>query len=146
MTKRVAIPPLAAFVLVAAYLLAESLGFRGFAAPEATTVSEAAAMGQAARALQLVNGGQNPNESQRISPGILDSNAYQLRPLEAAIAGRHIEMVRLLQRSGAAKFDLTRAICLARARLPQVLPDLNAPATDASDSPMEIAAAIERCR
>ena len=146
MTRRVAIPPLAAFVLVAVCLLAESFGFRGLAAPEATTVAEAAAMGHAARALQLMSGGQNPNEPQRISSGIFDSNVYQLRPLEAAIAGRHVEMARLLQRSGAAAFDLTRAICLARARLPQVLPDLHAPATDVSDPPTEIATAIERCR
>ena len=146
MTKRVAIPPLAAFVLVAAYLLAESFGFRGLAAPEANTVAEAAAMGPAARALQLMNAGQNPNEPQRISSGVLDSNAYELRPLEAAIAGRHVEMVRLLQRSGAAQFDLTRAICLAEARLPEVLPDLNASETGAPDRPAEIAAAIERCR
>ena len=146
MTKRIATPPLVAFVLVAVYLLAESAGFRGLAAPEPATVAEAAAMGHAARALQLIRDGQNPNEAQHISAGFFDSNAYQLRPLEAAIVGRHIEMVRLLQRSGAANFDMTRATCLARARLPEALPALNASATDASDSPMEIAAAIERCR
>jgi hypothetical protein len=146
MTKRVVIPPLAAFVLVAAYLLAESFGFRGLAAPEASTVAEAAAMGHAARALALISSGQNSNQPQRISPGILDTNAYQLRPLEAAIVGRHIEMVRLLQRRGASNFDMTRAICLARARLPQVLPDLNAPAPDSPESPVGIAAAIEGCR
>ena len=146
MTKRMAAPPFVAFLLVALYLVAESFGFRGLAAPEPATVSEAAAMGHAARALQLIAKGQNPNEVQRIAPGIFDSNEYSLRPLEAAVVGRHIELVRLLQRSGAAKFDMTRAICLAGVRLPEVLPDLNASSTDTSGAPMEIAAAIERCR
>lgn len=146
MTKRMVVPPAAAFLVVALYLVAESFGFRGLAAVEPGTVSEAAAMGHAARALQLIAEGQNPNEVQRIAPGIFDSNEYRLRPLEAAVVGRHIELVRLLQRSGAAKFDMARAICLARARLPEALPDLNASSTDASDSPMEIATAVERCR
>lgn len=146
MTKRIAVPPLAALCLVAAYLLAEALGFRGLAAAEPATVSEAAAMGHAARALQLIAQGQNPNEAQQIAAGVLDAHEYTLRPLEAAIVGRHIELVRLLQRSGAARFDMTRAICLARERLPEALPDLNASASDAPDSPAEIAQAIERCR
>jgi hypothetical protein len=146
MMTRIAVPPLAAFFIVALYLLAEALGFQGLSATLAATVSEAAAMGQAARALQLIDQGQNPNEPQPVAPGVLDSDGYTLRPLEAAIVGRHAELVRLLQRSGAANFDLTRATCLARARLPEVLPDLNSPATEGSDSPMEIAAAIKGCR
>jgi len=146
MTKRMAVPPLAAFAMVALYLVAESLGFRGFAAVEPATVSEAAALGHAARALQLIDQGQDPNKPQRIAPGMLDAHEYTLRPLEAAIVGRHLEMVRLLQRSGAAQFDMTRAICLAEARLPAALEDLNASTPGAPDSPAEIASAIERCR
>jgi hypothetical protein len=146
MRTRIAVPPLAACVLVALYLLVESFGFRGLAAAEASTVAEAAAMGHAARALQLMADGQNPNEPQHISAGILDSNQYQLRPLEAAIVGRHVEMMRLLQRSGAARFDLARAACLARARLPEALPDLNAPPAASPDAPTEISEAIKRCR
>jgi hypothetical protein len=146
MTKRMAVAPLAAFAIVAFYLLAESLGFRGVAAVEPATVSEAAALGHAARALQLIEQGQNANEPQRIAPGMLDSHEYTLRPLEAAIVGRHLELVRLLQRSGAAHFDLTRAICLAGARLPAALEDMNGSMPGAPDSPAEVASAIERCR
>jgi hypothetical protein len=145
MTRRILLPPSAAFVLVAVYLAAESFGFQGLAATEPRTVSEAAATGHAARALQLIAEGQDPNQPQHVASGLLDSGEYELRPLEAAILGRHLEMVRLLQRSGAARFEMARAICFARARLPEVLPDLNAAPAASPDGPTEIAAAISMC-
>ena len=145
MKKRIVVPPVAAFALVALYVVAEGFGFRGLAAAEAGTVSEAAAMGHAARAVELIAQGQNPNVPQHVGEGVLDSSAYQLRPLEAAILGRHIEMARLLQRSGAAQFDTTRAICFARARLPEFLPELHAPAAEDSDAPMRIDATVRMC-
>ena len=145
MSRRIVLPPMAAFVLVAVYLVAESLGLQGLAAPEPTTVSEAAAMGQAARAMHLIADGQDPNRPQRIASGILDAHEYDLRPLEAAILARHVEMARLLRRSGAARFDLDRAICFAHARLPEVLPDLGVAAAPSSDAPTEIAAAVGLC-
>ena len=145
MTRRILLPPIAAFALVALYVVAESFGFDGLAAAEPSTVSEAAAMGRAARALQLIAEGQDPNRPQHIASGILDSGEYEVRPLEAAILGRHLELVRLLQRSGAARFDMSRAICFARARLPEVLPDLGVEHASSPDAPAEIAAAIATC-
>jgi hypothetical protein len=67
-----------------------------------------------------------------------------LRPLEAAVLGRHSELVRLLIRSGAAQFDTARAACFARARLPEVLPDLGGSVAEAGD-PIDIAAAFRKC-
>ena len=148
MRMRIVAPPAAAFALVAFYVVAEGFGFRGLAAADATTVSEAAAMGHAARAMELIAQGQNPNVPQAVSPGVLDSAAHEVRPLEAAILGRHVEMARLLQRSGAAQFDISRAACFARARLPEFLPELNAPApASASAFPEmpEIDAVIRMC-
>ena len=145
MTRRIALPPIVAFVLVAVYVVAESIGFHGLAFAEPTTVSEAAAMGRAAVALRLTAEGQDPNQPQHVASGILDSGEYQLRPLEAAILGRHLEMVRLLQRSGAARFEMGRAICFARARLPEVLPDLGAAPLTSPEGPTQVAAAIGMC-
>ena len=145
MSRRIVVPPVAALLLVAAYLVAESFGFRGFAPTEATTASEAAAMGYAARTLQLIADGQDPNQPQHVAAGVLDAGEYEMRPLEAAILGRHEELVRLLQRSGAARFDLARAICFARARLPEVLPDLGAPHAASADAPGDINLAISTC-
>jgi hypothetical protein len=142
---RIVVPPIVAFALVVLYVIAEGLGFRGLAAAEPGTISEAAATGHAARALALIAQGQNPNVPQHVGEGVLDSSAYELRPLEAAILGRHLEMARLLQRSGAAHFDTTRAVCFARARLPEFLPDLHVSASESADVPKNIDAAVRMC-
>ena len=141
---RICVPPLAAFLLLSLYVVAEAIGYRGLARPEAETVAEAAALGQAARALQLIEEGQNPNQPQRVRANFLDAGEYELRPLEAAIVARHAELVRLLLRVESASFDKSRALCLARLRLPEVLSDLGDRDSD-SPEPIEIAAAFRMC-
>lgn len=141
---RIAVPPLVALLLVFAYVVAEALGYRGMARPQGDTASEAAALGQAARTLELIAAGQNPNQTLHVRAGFLDGGAYELIPLEAAVLGRHSELVRLLIRSGAAQFDTARAACFARARLPEVLPDLGGPVSDAGE-PIDIGAAFRKC-
>jgi hypothetical protein len=42
-----------AFLLVSLYVVAEAIGYRGLARPEAQTAAEAAALGHAARTLEL---------------------------------------------------------------------------------------------
>ena len=142
---RIVLPPITGFLLLAAYVTAEALGFHGLARPEAETVSEAAALGHAARALELIAAGQDPNWRWHIRPGLLDSGELDVTPLEAAILGRHAELVRLLQRSGAIEPGAARAACLAHARLPEVLPDLGASSSVSSDSPTDIETAIRTC-
>lgn len=141
---RILVPPLVAFLLLSAYVVAEALGFRGLARPEAATVAEAAALGHAARTLQLIAEGQDPNEPTHLRAGFLDAREYDVRPLEAAILARHAELVRLLLRSDGAHFDTSRAVCFARARLPDVLPDLGASITESAE-PAEIAVAFTMC-
>jgi hypothetical protein len=140
---RIAVPPLVAFLLLSVYVIVEALGYRGLARPEARTAAEAAALGHAARTLQLIAEGQNPNQLQRVRTSFLDAGEYQLRPLEAAILARHAELVRLLLHVGATSFDTSRASCFARARLPEVLPDLGA-GSDSAES-IDIAAAFRMC-
>jgi hypothetical protein len=141
---RVLIPPITGFVVIAGYVGAEALGFRMLAAPEAATISEAAALGHAARVLELIAAGQDPNARFPVRPSILDAGGRELAPLEAAILGRHAELVRLLQRSGATQ-PSPRATCLARARLPDVLPDLGAESAAPTDSLVDITTALENC-
>jgi hypothetical protein len=145
LVRRIVLPPIVGCALLAAYVAAEALGFHGLARPEADTISEAAALGHAARALELIAAGQDPNGRLHIRPGRLDSGEHDLRPLEAAILGRHAELVRLLQRSGATRTDAPQAACLARARLPEVLPDLGDSSTVSPDSPTDIETAIRIC-
>jgi hypothetical protein len=142
---RIVAPPVMAFVLLAGYVIAESLGFRGFARPEGDTAAEAAALGHAARTLELISEGQNPNEPLQVRSGFVDASNHDLRPLEAAILGRHVELARLLLRVGASRFDTSRAACFARARLPEVLPDLGAAPSRDSGTPSKIEAAIRMC-
>ena len=141
---RIAVPPLVALLLVFSYVVVEALGYRGIARPQGDTASEAAALGRAARTLELIAAGQNPNHTLHVGAGFLDGGEYELRPLEAAVLGRHTELVRLLIRSGAAQFDTSRAACFARARLPEVLTDLGAAVSNAGE-PIEIAAAFRNC-
>ena len=142
---RIAVPPIVGFLLLSGYIGAEALGFRGLALPEAETVSEAAALGRAARVVELIAAGQDPNGRLHVRPGILDADGHDLQPLEAAILGRHAEVVRLLQRSGATQPGAERGACLARARLPEVLADFGAPSTVPSDSIVDLATALRIC-
>ena len=142
---RVAAPPLAGFLLVAAYVVAEALGFQGLARPEAVTVSEAAALGQAARALQLIAEGQDPNGRHHVREDLLDHASHEFTPIEAAILGRHAELVRLLQRSGARRWDAARTACFARMRLPEVLMDLGASDTPTADQYADVETTIRTC-
>jgi hypothetical protein len=141
---RIFVPPVVAFLLLSVYVVAEAIGYRGLARPEAETVAEAAALGHAARTLQLIEEGQDPNQPQHVRANFLDAGEYELRPLEASILARHAELVRLLLRLGAANVDRGRASCFARVRLPEVLPDLGDPGSD-SPEPIEIAAAFKMC-
>ena len=141
---RIVVPPIVAFLLVSVYVVSEALGYRGLARREADTAAEAAALGHAANTLRLIEEGQNPNQPQHVRANFLDAGEYELRPLEAAVLARHAELVRLLLRVGAASFDRSRAVCLARLRLPDVLPDLGDPVS-ASPEPVEIAAAFRMC-
>jgi hypothetical protein len=144
LARRILIPPLVAFLLLSVYVVAEALGYRGVTRPDGETAAEAAALGHAARTVELIAKGQNPNQLLHVRAGFLDTRDYELRPLEAAVLARHAELVRLLLRSGAARFDTSRAVCFARVRLPEVLPDLGASAAD-SREPIDVATAFSMC-
>ena len=144
LTGRILVPPLVAFLLLSLYVVVEAFGYRGLARPEGQTAAEAAALGHAARTLQLIEEGQNPNQPQHVGTGVLDPGEYELRPLEAAILARHAELVRLLLRVGAGNFDRGRASCFARLRLPEVLPDLGGGVSESSE-PIDIASAVRMC-
>ena len=117
------VPPAAALVFILAGFGAEAAGFRAWASPVASNVSEAAAMGEAARLVELIQQGQDPNRSWPVAEGRLDSGRYDVTPIDAAIMGRTVQMVRLLQRHGATTPNPEHAACLARLRgLPEALP------------------------
>ena len=107
-------PPLAGFIAVGGFLLVEAAGVRPLSA-EPANVSEAAAMGAAARAIQFMVNGQNPNRPWRIREGVLGSTSYSVDAIDAAILGRRPEMIEVLQQHGAVVVDASRSACLIRA-------------------------------
>jgi hypothetical protein len=145
LAPRVAIPPVAGFVLLAAYVAAEALGFHAFARTEANTLAEATALGHAARAIRLIASGQAVNDRFEIRAGILDHEKLELTPLDAAILGRHAELVRLLKRSGANYANSARTACFARIRLPEVLSDLDAPSAESTEQSADVETTIKTC-
>ncbi len=114
-------PPLAGFIAVGGFLLAEASGARPWSA-EPANVSEAAAMGAAARTIQLIVNGQNPNRPWRIREGVLGSTSYSVGAIDAAILGRRPEIIEVLQQHGAVVVDASRSACLIRAvDLPELM-------------------------
>jgi hypothetical protein len=115
-------PPLAGFVAVAGFLLAEASGARPLSA-EPANVSEAAATGAAARAIRFIVNGEDPNRPWPIREGVLGSTPYRVDAIDAAILGRRPEIVEVLRQHGALVTDAVRSACLIRAvDLPELLP------------------------
>ena len=139
-------PPVAAFVLLASYVAAEALGYRGLAIPTAQTVSEAVVIGNAARALELIAEGQDPNARSHVREAVFDGHTFDLLPLEAAILGRRKELFSLLLRSGAVVTDRAHLACLARVRLPEALPLVDASSEGIPDTIEDPQTAFDACR
>ncbi len=115
------VPPLAGFMVVGGFLLAEASGARPLSA-EPANVSEAAAMGAAARAIQFIVNGENPNQPSWIGEGVLGSTPYRVDAIDAAILGRRPEIIEVLQQHGAVVVDASRSACLIRAvDLPELM-------------------------
>jgi hypothetical protein len=143
----VTLPPVASLVLLAGLIVGEAFRFRPFSAEPAATVSEAAATGAAARAVQLVRQGQDPNRRWPVRAGVLDPERHDLTPIDAAILGRRAEMIGVLRGAGALVADLERAACLARARgVPEARDYLAIQLVDTqSDPEMSPAEALRSC-
>ena len=115
------IPPLAGFIAVGGFLIAEASGARPLSA-EPANVSEAAAIGAAARTIQFIANGENPNHPWLIREGVLGSASYSVDAIDAAILGRRPEIVEVLQQHGAVIVDTSRSACLIRAvDLPELM-------------------------
>ena len=131
----VAVPPVVAFVLVAAFVVAEAAGWRPLSV-EPSNVSEAAAVGAAATALRFIAEGADPNAPHPIAAGVLGTLPRTVNAIDAAILGRRAEMISMLRTQGATT-DVHRAKCLADAvDFPQALPllDIAEPADPTVDS------------
>jgi len=110
-------PVLMAFAGLFLFVAAEAAGAHPFAVPPAANVAEAAAYGDAARMLVLMNEGQDPNNRWEVRQGMFDARkSLHVTALEAAILARRAEVATLLLRRGASAGARGEAFaCLAQA-------------------------------
>jgi hypothetical protein len=144
----VAVPPVAGLGLLWFLVAAEAMGRGFFSAPAAPTISEAAATGEAARVVELVRQGRDPNGLSRVQAGLLDSAPRDLTPIAAAILGAQPEMVGLLRQQGARVIDARRVACLAHARgVPEALDYLGIARSErVADEVVGVGDAIRLCQ
>lgn len=112
----IALPALAWIAVATALLVATFFGYRALAAPADLTMSEAAALRDEAELLRQLRHRGDPDAEGTIRRGILSDQDYILTPLEAAIAARHVEVVKLLVENGTRleADNFPRLLCLAR--------------------------------
>ena len=111
-----ALPALAWIAGATLLLVAVAFGYRALAAPADLTMSEAAVLSDQAELLRQMRHGANPDAQASIRRGMFGEQDYLMTPLEAAIAGRHVESVQVLVDNGT-KLDsdnFPRLVCLAR--------------------------------
>lgn len=82
-------------------LAAALVGFHPLWPQIDVTVSEAAALQDAGEVVRLVWTGRDPNRRWRVRYGVLRTNEYELRPLEAAVGARRLEVLHTLLDHGA---------------------------------------------
>jgi len=111
----VALPVLAAFLVLGAFVLAEALGTAPFAVTPPQNLAEAAAFGDAAGILARLSRGDDPNTRWPIRPTLVDAGAVRATGVEAALLMRRAELVTLLLRRGARADDPRALACLAQA-------------------------------
>lgn len=117
----VALPGL---MLAAVTVVVVTVGVRWFEPAPPLTLAEAAALLDNADVLRLVRQGADPNAPVAVRPDVLRTRTGMMTPLEAAVAARHLETVRLLLDLGAAVRDdnFERLYCLAsRSRIDDLI-------------------------
>ena len=111
-----AAPALLWLAAVGAIMIIALVGYRALAAPADLTLSEAAAIRDGAEVLRQMRVGADPDAPGRIRRGIIRDQEYLMTPLEAATAARHLEVLQLLVRNGAAvnESNFPVLFCLAQ--------------------------------
>ena len=111
-----AAPALLWLAAVGAIMIIALVGYRVLAAPADLTLSEAAAIRDGAEVLRQMRAGADPDAPGRIRRGIIRDQEYLMTPLEAATAARHLEVLQLLVRNGAAvnESNFPVLFCLAQ--------------------------------
>jgi hypothetical protein len=94
--------PLAAgVVLLLGFIVAELSGSSVFTYESPRNLAEAAGMATGAGVMRFLRAGEDPAAIVYVRPEVISSSITRVTALEAAVWGRQVELVRLLDRQGA---------------------------------------------
>lgn len=118
-----AAPAAAALGLIALLIVAETTGRTPLTYPMPGNLAEAAGMGMGSEVLRMLRAGQNPKAVMPVRPDIISPSVTRVTAVEAAVWGRRVRLLRLLEREGAiSKEERQYVACLATiARVPEIV-------------------------
>lgn len=94
-------PVCAALVVLVAFVAGEWAGYSPLRYTPPRNIAEAAAMASASEVLRHLRAGEDPNAIVSVRPDVISSSVTEVSAVEAAVWGRTIELIRLLDREGA---------------------------------------------
>ena len=110
----VAIPCVAATLIILAVSVAERSGASFLHAPVPANLAEAAATGRADDVVRRLRAGEEPHHVYALRPEAISSTVLRATTMEAAMWSRQVRMIELLDREGAIRSDERLALtCLA---------------------------------
>jgi len=108
-------PVCTALGLLVWFMTSEVAGHTPLAYLPPRNIAEAAGMARAAEVLRFLRAGADPDAVEAVQPEIISPSVTRVSALEAAIWGREVALVRMLDREGALQGDHRRQYlaCLA---------------------------------
>lgn len=94
-------PVCAALIVLVAFVAGEWAGYSPLRYTPPRNMAEAAALASASEVLRHLRAGGDPNAIVHVNPGAISSSVTEVSAVEAAVWGRTIELIRLLDREGA---------------------------------------------
>jgi hypothetical protein len=101
LTTALAGPVCASLALLVWFIGSEAAGRTPFAYPMPHNIAEAAGMARAAEVLRFLRAGADPGAVEDVRPEIVSRSITRVSAVEAAIWGREVALVRMLDREGA---------------------------------------------
>lgn len=110
-----ALPPLLAFLVLAAVAVAERAGGALFAVAPPANIAEASALGRADLVYRYLRDGSDPLRIYPVAAHVISTAVRRVSAIEAAVWSRQVQMIQLLESAGALRDAPTRrhVACLA---------------------------------
>jgi hypothetical protein len=94
-------PVCVALIILVAFMAGETVGYSPLRYRPPHSVAEAAALATASEVLRHLRAGADPSAIVTVRPDVISSDVTKVSAVEAAVWGRTIELIRLLDREGA---------------------------------------------